>query len=660
VFRFDPENRSRPRALGLRRDRVFRSAVLGLVTYAIGLVPFYFLTPVHQAVQTVLVQPTAVVVRAPAPAPPTPPLPTPTLSQSDRQKKAGADTLPVVDSTPKAQATPVPSPTAVPTDPRYAFLLLGYGGAGHDGAYLTDSMMLVVVDPAQKTLSLLSFPRDSWVPMSFNGTTSIYSKINTAYAFAEDPSLYSDRLSKYTGSRGAGTFAADTVSNLLGVPIRYYLALDFTGFRQMIDAVGGVDVDVPDSFAARYPANDDPSINASWITVRFVKGMQHMNGARAIEYARAREVLDNNSEGSDFARARRQRLIMESFKTRLFEPGGLVHLPQLLAIATTHVDTNYSVPGVAQLGQLALSWQDLKIYQSALTTDNYLEEATGADGAYLLVPSASDHTWGQIRAFGQRFWNEPATAAEMANDQIVVENDTGVAGVAGDLTTLLADMGYNVGSPTTGTLRTESDVVDQTGGQANLLLTQLNDDLKKTLVVATDTSAAPTGQLTIQLGSDDVSLVQQFQPPADLGAPSSAVGVEKFGIWSPDTTSSQAISPSPVPEPSLRRDASATNHSTPATETPSPTRSGPAAPTRSATASPREASPTPANAKVSPMPSKGASPVRGGSRKLPSETPVPEMKSTPTVTRAHPALLPTATPVPPARIPAPTKVASLH
>src|SRR5262249_22482781 len=143
-------------------------------------------------------------------------------------------------------------------------------------------------------------------------------------------------------------------------------------------------------------ANDDASIDPSWMTVHFAKGPQHLNGERAIEFARAREVVDNVDEASDFARSRRQRLIMEAFKTRLFQPGGLVHLPQLLPIAASHVDTNYAVPDVAKLSALALNWQDVKIYQAALTTQNYLEEATGPEGAYVLVPSAPDHSWAQI------------------------------------------------------------------------------------------------------------------------------------------------------------------------------------------------------------------------------------------------------------------------
>lgn len=98
-------------------------------------------------------------------------------------------------------------------------------------------MMVVIVDPQQKTLTLLSIPRDSWVPLLFDGKTAVYNKVNTAYAFAQDPSLYPDRVSRYTGPQGPGNFAMDTVSRLLGIPITYYLGLDFQGFRDMISAV---------------------------------------------------------------------------------------------------------------------------------------------------------------------------------------------------------------------------------------------------------------------------------------------------------------------------------------------------------------------------------------------------------------------------------------
>src|SRR5262249_8151556 len=199
--------------------------------------------------------------------------------------------------------------------------------------------------------------------------------------FAHDPAVGNDRLDRYAGPNGPGRFAADTLARVLGVPINYYVGLDFQGFRQMVDAVGGISVAVPDSFTARYPANDDASVDPSWMTVRFYRGQQWMNGERAIAFAPARGGSGNPAEANDFARSKGQRLIIEAFKARLFEPGGLLHLPQILTIASHHVDTDYGVPALTQLSTMLLDWKDVRIYQTALSTDNYLAEGTGPDGA---------------------------------------------------------------------------------------------------------------------------------------------------------------------------------------------------------------------------------------------------------------------------------------
>ncbi len=353
-----------------------------------------------------------------------------------------------VEGAPSQEAATIPSKE--PSDSRFAFLLMGYGGAGHDGAYLTDSMMVVIADPVRKTLAMLSLPRDAWAPLVFSDKTTVYNKLNTAYAFALDARLYPDRLARYKGGQGAGTFAMDTVSRLLGIPVSYYVALDFAGFREMIDAVGGVDVFVPVAFRASYPANDDSSIDPSWTIVSFAKGQQHMGGERAIQYARAREVLDNYAEGSDFARSRRQRLIMEAFEAKLFQPEGLARMPQLLGVAAGHLDTNYNVPTAVQTAQMAMEWKDVRFYQAALTNENYLTEATGLGGAYILVPRTPDFSWSQVWALTRRLWQDPELGAALANTEIVVENNAGAAGVAGMLGTVLSRLGYRVGTPAGG------------------------------------------------------------------------------------------------------------------------------------------------------------------------------------------------------------------
>jgi LCP family protein required for cell wall assembly len=525
-----------------RHGPTLGAAVLGLALCAIALVTVVALTSADRLAQTFLSQ--------------VPPrlesvfLTTPTAVPPDAM--VGADVRSVVDTTPTSDQTPLPMPTTTGADTRFAVLLMGYGGGNHDGAYLTDSMMVVIVDPARKSLTLLSLPRDSWVPMSFDGKTIIYNKVNTAYAFAEDASAYPDRLDRYRGTHGPGTFAADTVSRLLGIPIQYYLSLDFQGFRDMINAVGGINVDVPDSFAARYPANDDPSINAGWTIVRFSRGLQHMDGERAIEYARARETIDNVSEGTDFARSRRQRLIMQAFKTRLFEPGGLIHLPQLLAIAATHVDTNYQIPDATKLAQLILGWRDVTIYQTALTTGNYLEDATGPDGAYVVVPSSPDHSWAQVRAFARRLWEDPAAGVAMASTTVVVENDSDVAGLAARVSAALARLGYIVGTPISGSALVRSQVEDRTGGKATVLIQRLTKDLGLGDLEVSDPAAdSADGEVVVRLGADAAKL--SLAPPRDPSAPYSTVGIEKFGIWPyvpPTPTPIPALRPTPTPVPS--------------------------------------------------------------------------------------------------------------
>lgn len=527
-------------------DRVILSAALGLVIFALGLVPFYLLTPVNTAVRGVIARPAPAVVARGLPTS------TPTASLDQRVRNIGANTAPIVGTTPVALQTPVALPTVTAGDPRFAVLLLGYGGGGHDGAYLTDSMMVVVVDPNQKSLTLFSLPRDSWVPMSFDGKSQDYQKLNTAYAFAQDPTLYPDRMPRYSGDRGPGNFASDTVSNLLGIPIPYYLSLDFQGFRQAIDAVGGIDVDVPVGFRAQYPANDNPAIDASWTIVDFQAGPQHMNGERAIEYARARETIDNSGEGNDFARSRRQRLIIEAFKTRVFQPGGLTHLPELLGIASSHVDTNYTIPALSGLSQLIVDWKSVKFYQTALTAGNYLEESSGPDGTYALVPGTSDHSWSQIRAFTRQLWKDPANGVAMAGVTINVENDSGLPGLGTRVTTQLLRLGYRVGDPVGGTLRDHTQVVDQSGGRWALLAKHLLTDLGINASIGSEPLATPTDTLLIQLGADATNL--QLDVPEDLTAPSSVVGILKFGVWPidlPTTSTGVATSETTTPLPAL-------------------------------------------------------------------------------------------------------------
>lgn len=264
------------------------------------------------------------------------------------------------------------------TSDRINILIMGYGGAGHDGAYLTDSMVIMSLIPSTHHTTLISVPRDLWVQYpAISGSVNCNNncmKLNAVYPSAAG--------NTNTNPVAGANATAQEVSLVTGLQINYWITINFVGFRQFIDAIGGVDVNVPDSFAAYYPANDDPSINASWIKVSFNKGMQHMNGATAIIYARARYVINNPAEGSDFARSQRQQLIMQAALTKLKDWHNWF---SLYGAMDALKQTLYSNLSLADLGMFALKMDLKNAHRLGLTNDNVLVDAV-SNGQDILAP----------------------------------------------------------------------------------------------------------------------------------------------------------------------------------------------------------------------------------------------------------------------------------
>jgi LCP family protein required for cell wall assembly len=125
------------------------------------------------------------------------------------------------------------------TEDRINFLLLGVGGPGHEGAYLTDTIILTSLKPTTKQVTLLSIPRDLYVPIPDYG----WQRINNAYSLAE------------ANSSQGGELISQVVSNILNLPVHYWAVIDFSGFKEVIDKLDGVKVNVERSFADyHYPA----------------------------------------------------------------------------------------------------------------------------------------------------------------------------------------------------------------------------------------------------------------------------------------------------------------------------------------------------------------------------------------------------------------------
>jgi len=273
-------------------------------------------------------------------------------------------------------------------DKRVNLVVLGYGGAGHDGAYLTDSLMVISLIPSRGATSLISVPRDLWVQVP--PTSGQYAKINTAYADG-----LANGYGSYPAGRVAGGFeAARKVGDVLGIPVNYWLTIDFSGFRKLVDSLGGVDINVPTGFTARYPANDDPQIDPNWKTIQFKAGEQHMNGEQSIEYARARYVLEPASEGSDFARSARQQLLIRAILDRARQVGAWPGLLNATNALQSAMYTNLS------LADLMLFTHTLDLTHAArigLTDQNVLVDAQSSDGQDILLPANGD--WNAIAQY---------------------------------------------------------------------------------------------------------------------------------------------------------------------------------------------------------------------------------------------------------------------
>ncbi len=186
-------------------------------------------------------------------------------------------------------------------------LLLGTDARPEEnGPTRTDAMVLVRLERSSSRVSMLSFPRDLWVRYPSLETSG---RINAAYALGE----------KEFGPGGGAALAKATVGKLLGLKVDYFVLVNFQGFKTLIDRLGGITLDVPeDLYDPAYPTDDYRTIE-----VRFKAGKQHMDGERALIYARTRHA------DSDFGRNQRQQLVLMAIFDRVRDRGLMQQLTSI-------------------------------------------------------------------------------------------------------------------------------------------------------------------------------------------------------------------------------------------------------------------------------------------------------------------------------------------
>ena len=264
--------------------------------------------------------------------------------------------------------------------------LLGYGGGDHEGTYLTDSILLLSIDFKDGKTSFVSVPRDLWVRMPNGG----HAKINAVFASAvnrNSTDLQSD-LTK------GGNLAKESLSEVLGIPVDYFVAIDFNGFKDVVDNLGGVEVEVENSFTDySYPSgNENGAVCASeksnsgcrYQILKFEKGLQHMDGVRALEYARSRHAA--GVEGSDFSRSKRQQRLIASIYNKIIQRGFLPRILSAMDAVEGHVFTDLGVADITSLSDYAHNVNFETAQRVALGDEAVLVASSSADGQWILVP----------------------------------------------------------------------------------------------------------------------------------------------------------------------------------------------------------------------------------------------------------------------------------
>ena len=225
-------------------------------------------------------------------------------------------------------------------------LVLGSDRRGHEPAR-SDSILLMRFDPKTHTVSQLSIPRDTLVDVPGRGQM----KINEAYFW------------------GGSALAVKVISDFTGVPINHVMLVNFQGFPDLIDSVGGVVVNVPSDLTSWYSGNT---------TVHFKKGPQLMNGKRALIYSRVRHS-DN-----DFMRMGRQQQVVQALEAKIARPGNVFRLPAIGAQFMKGVGTDLTTSQI--MGLAYIDWRAKGAHQYKLVLPGTPEMIGG--GSYVVVDPA--------------------------------------------------------------------------------------------------------------------------------------------------------------------------------------------------------------------------------------------------------------------------------
>jgi len=284
------------------------------------------------------------------------------------------------------------------TSGRTNILLLGKPGGNHEGADLTDTIIFSSINLKTEDITVVSLPRDIWV-------SSLKNKINSAYEIGEE---------KKEG--GGMILTKAVVSDILGQPIHYVALIDFSGFKKLVDLLGGLEIEVEEAFDDyKYPLegkeNDlcdgDPNYGCRFEHLHFDQGLQWMDGERVLKYVRSRQA--EGDEGTDFARSRRQQKVLLALRAEILSretflnPGKILAMKKIFGesiatdIQTTEIDDFLKIAkkiNSAKIETLVLDTGDKESGREGLLVNPPTWEY---NGTWVLLPRSG--SWEEIQQY---------------------------------------------------------------------------------------------------------------------------------------------------------------------------------------------------------------------------------------------------------------------
>ncbi len=300
---------------------------------------------------------------------------------------------PGVQTTSFEKVTPAPINDYTKEEGVYNILLLGYGGAGHSGGGLTDSIIVAHINSNKKTAALISIPRDLWV----NGGR----KINAE------------------GSINGFDNVDPLITTVTGLPINYYVAVDFGGFSKLIDNLGGITVSVPKTFDdAFYPITGEENntcgkteaeintlkakysgfelekqFTCRYEQIHFDKGQTSLDGKTALKFVRSRHG------DSDFGRSERQFAVLKGILGKLISIQSAGNINKTIDTLSKIVKADMNLGVIKSLIDVFEIPGEYKITEVQLTTDNVLNSSKSSDGQFILVPKTGNLNFSGIKSY---------------------------------------------------------------------------------------------------------------------------------------------------------------------------------------------------------------------------------------------------------------------